>query len=267
MIYQFADLNGVAMHYDLQGSGPGLVLLHAGIAHLGMWDAQMAAFTKQFEVLRYDIRGWGKTLDPAGEYTEHGDLKALMQHVGLGKANILGISNGGRIAIDFAIAFPEMVEKLVLVAPALGGFDYPDDSFVDKFEEKLEAAMQVGDLETAAEYEALIWVDGPRRKPEDLEQGFRKRALGLIKETLAIPEGEGKGSMLAPKAAGRLDEILAKCLVIIGDKDVDSLRAVVGHLVAHISDIHRVDMEGVAHLPNMENPNSFNEIVLDFLTE
>lgn len=267
MTYQFAEINDIPMHFDVQGEGPGLVLLHAGIAHLGMWDEQMEAFAQHFRVLRYDIRGWGQTPDPVGEYTEHGDLQALMQHAGMNKAHILGISNGGRIAIDFSIAFPGMVDKLVVVGPGLGGFDYPDDPFIDQLEEQRKYAMESGKLELAAEIETQIWVDGPNRKAEDVDALFRGKALDMILETLKIPEGEGNGTMLLPKAAERLNEIQAACLVIFGDQDVELLAAVIKHLTDNVKDVRRVDMPGVAHLPNMENPSSFNKIVLDFLLE
>ncbi len=267
MTYQFAKINGIPMHFDIQGEGPGLVLLHAGIAHLGMWDEQMEAFAEHFRVLRYDIRGWGQTPDPAGEYTKHGDLLALMQNAGMEKAHILGISNGGRIAIDFAIAFPEMLDKLVLVGPGLGGFDYPDDPLFDRLEKQQKDAMDAGKLEFAAEIETQMWVDGPKRKAEDVDSTFREKAFDMILETLNIPEGEGNGTMLLPKAAERLNEIQAACLVIFGDQDADMLAAVVKKLIDKVMDVRRVDMPDVAHLPNMENPSSFNQIVLDFLLE
>jgi pimeloyl-ACP methyl ester carboxylesterase len=267
MSYQFADINGVRMHFDQQGSGPDLVLLHAGIANLGMWDEQMDAFGTQFRVLRHDIRGWGQTPDPAGDYRDHDDLKSLMTHLGVKRANILGISNGGRIAIDFSIAFPEMVDKLVLVAPALGGFDYPDDAEADRIEALADTAASQKDFAKAAEYEAALWAYGPTRSAKDVAPEFRKRALGFIRETLETPEGEGQGHMLEPRAAGRLDEIRAETLLLFGDKDIAQMEAVVRELDAKIERSKLVLLPNVAHLPNMENPEAFNRIVLDFLQE
>ena len=130
--------------------GPHLVLLHAGIANLDMWETQMEAFKDHFRVLRYDIRGWGRTPDPDGDYSEHGDLEALMKHLGLQRAHILGISNRGRIAIDFSIAFPKLVKKLILVAPSLGGFVYPDDEFLIELYANHEEALETGELDLAA---------------------------------------------------------------------------------------------------------------------
>ena len=267
MNYQYAEINGVRMHFNQQGAGPDLALLHAGIANLNMWDPQMAAFTEHFRVLRHDIRGWGETPDPAGDYTEHGDLKDLMAHLGVKQSHLLGISNGGRIAIDFAIAFPESVQKLVLVAPGLGGFNYPNDAYGDPLEKAAGEAIKAGDFAKAAELEAQIWVDGPNRGPEEVDPEFRKKALAFIRECIELPDGEGQGYMLEPRAAGRLDEIQAETLILFGDQDIKQLEAVVSELDAKINNSKLVVLPGVAHLPNMENPDSFNEIVLDFLQE
>ena len=204
---------------------------------------------------------------PQGTTTEHGDLKALMEHTGVQCSHLLGISNGGRIAIDFAIAFPEMVDKLVLVAPGMGGFDYPGDDYADGLEREVQEAMEAGDIAQAAELEARLWVDGPKRRPEDVNRAFRERALAFIRETLEIPEGEGIGSMLEPRAVGRLEEIQAETLILFGDQDVKQLEAVARELDERVTNSRLLIMPGVAHLPNMENPEAFNRIVLDFLQE
>lgn len=267
MIFKFAEINAVKMHYDIQGEGDGLVLIHAGIANLNMWEEQMKAFSGKYRVLRYDVRGWGETPDPEGEYSEHGDLKALMDHLGIKDAHILGISNGGRIAIDFAIAYPNLVKKLILVAPSLGGFTYPEDEFMNDLSAKHEEALEAGNLEMAAEYEAQLWVDGPYRKAEDVDSEFRARALALIRHCLEIPEGKGAGKMLEPYAAERLGEIKSTSMVVIGDKDIEMKAPVTDKLVSEIADVRRVEMKDVAHLPSMEKPEQFNQIVLDFLRE
>ncbi len=267
MSYNFAEINGVSMHYDVQGEGEALVLIHAGIANLDIWDEQMPVFAERYKTVRYDVRGWGETPDPAGEYTDHGDLDALLDYLGIERAAVLGNSNGGRIAIDFALTFPGRVSKLIVVAPALGGFDYPKDSFVEQRSEQHDAALKVGDIELAAELEAQLWVDGPNRSPDHVDAALRERVLNLMRHTLNLPEGVGLGSIAQPPAAGRLKEISVPTLVIIGDQDVDLLFPVADALEREIPDAKRVTMQGVAHLPSMEKPEHFNQIVLDFLLE
>lgn len=268
MSYNFAEINGVRIHYDLQGDGEQtLVLIHAGIANLDIWDEQMPVFAERYKTLRYDVRGWGETPDPAGKYTDHSDLDALLEHLDIQQAAVLGNSNGGRIAIDFALSFPERMSKLILVAPALGGFDYPDDSFIEQHSAQHKVVLKAGDIELAAEIEALMWLDGPNRSPHQVDAKVRQRALALILHTLNLPEGEGEGSIAQPPAAGRLKEISVPTLVIMGDQDVELLFPVADALENEIPNAKMVTMQGVAHLPSLEKPEQFNQIVLDFLLD
>ncbi|MDA1329538.1 MAG: alpha/beta fold hydrolase [Chloroflexi bacterium] len=267
MSYQFTEINGVRMHYDVQGEGDALVLIHAGIADLTMWDEQVAEFSKHFKTIRHDVRGWGETPDPAGKYTDHGDLGALLDHLGVDLVSVVGISNGGRIAIDFAVGNPGRMDKLIVVAPGLGGFQYPDDAFDANLSKLSEEAQAKGDIDMAAEYQTQLWFDGPHRTPDQTDPQVRKRALSLIRSSLEIPLGEGEGDIERPPAAGRLAEIGAPTLVIFGELDVESLKPVADKLSSEIPNAKKVVMHGVAHLPSLEKPNEFNEIVLDFLRE
>lgn len=264
MPYQFTDIHGVRMHYDVQGEGHPLVLIHAGIANLEMWAAQMPALSRQFRVIRYDVRGFGLTPDPAGKYTDHEELRALLAHLDIPRTHLLGISNGGRIAVDFALSFPAMVDKLVLVAPGLAGFS-PNDPFDEEMSEKSWAAIQAGDYETAAQIEATTWVDGPGRKPEDVDPAFREKALALIRHTVSLGIGEGEGDIARPPAAQRLNELKAPTLLILGEEDLLSMHQIAEELHKSVPKLRRVDMPGTAHLPPMEKPEEFNRIVLDFL--
>lgn len=267
MSYQYIEINGVKIHYDLQGNGTALVLIHAGIANLNMWDAQMKPFGGQFRVLRHDVRGFGETPDPAGDYTDHDDLAELMNAKGIEKAHILGISNGGRIAMDFALVYPNMVNKLVLVAPGLGGFQMPADPWSDELFAKIDALQEAGDLESAAELVSQVWVDGPNRQASDLDPAFRQRAYELVLHTIRLGIGEGVGDIAQPPAAKRLNEIHQSTLLIMGREDVLIMNPIADAIEPGIRNLVRVDMPNTAHLPNMEKPEEFNQIVLDFLID
>lgn len=266
MTYQFADINAVRMHYDVQGQGDkALVLIHAGIANLNIWDSQMAAFSPHVKTIRYDVRGWGETPDPAGKYTDHGDLETLLDYLKIEQAVVLGNSNGGRIAIDFALTYPQRVSKLIAVAPALGGFDYPSDAYEESQTKLQEDAIGDSDFELAAEIVAQMWFDGPHRKPDQMDAGTRSIALDLMRHTLELPEGVGEGSLAQPPAAGRLDEIKVPTLIIMGELDIDLMLPVGDALETGITGAHRINLSNAAHLPSLENPELFNQIVLDFI--
>jgi pimeloyl-ACP methyl ester carboxylesterase len=267
MSYQFADINGVRMHYDVQGSGFPLVLIHAAIANLDMWDAQMPAFSSKFRVIRCDVRGFGETPDPAGKYTDYEDLKTLLDHLGVKRAHVAGVSNGGRIALEFALQFPDMIEKLVLVGPGLPGYRPPTDKFDEDMSAKYDEAIKAGDQAWAAEINTQAWVDGPARKPEQVNAEFRNRAKKLIRHTIDLGIGEGEGAYAKPLAAERLSNVKAPTLLVIGKEDMQSIQYTANKLQEGIAGLRRVDMPGTAHLPPMEKPEDFNRIVLDFLLE
>lgn len=265
--YKFVEIGDVRMHYDERGSGEALVLIHAGIAHLGMWDAQMEAFSKHFRVIRYDVRGYGATPDPPGEYTDFDELKMLLDSLGVRRAHLIGISNGGRIALDFAVTHPAMVERLIVVAPGLSGFAGQDDPFESEMYAQYDKAIKSGDTDRAAEIEARVWVDGPRRKPEQVDQVFRRRALQLIKHRLKLGEGHGENATPRPPTSARLGDIKAPTLLVLGQGDVAGIFEVAKALESGIPNLKRVDLPGTAHLPPMEKPEEFNRIVMDFLLQ
>ncbi len=255
------------MHYDVRGEGFPLVLIHAAIANLDMWEGQMPVFTKSFRVIRYDVRGFGETPDPVGKYTDYFDLKVLLNHLDVRRAHVIGVSNGGRIAMEFALEYPAMVEKLVLVAPGLPGFRPPEDKFDQEMSAKYDKAIKAGDKALAAEITAKIWVDGPGRKPEQLASDFRARALKLIRHTIDLGIGGGEGDFARPLAAERLSDMKSPTLLILGNEDLKSMHDIADQITKGIPNITRVDMVGTAHLPPMEKPEEFNRIVLDFLAK
>lgn len=268
MSYQFADIYGIKLHYDVQGQGDALVLIHAAIANQDQWDPQMAVFSPHYKVIRYDVRGFGETPDPPGKYTDHEDLKALLDQLGVKRTSLVGNSNGGRIALDFTLTYPEMVEKLVLVAPGIGGYrGSVEDPFQDEMYAKYHQAMEVGDLDQAAEITTQIWVDGPNRKAEQLDPEFRKRAKALVRYAIETNQGEGEGDIARPPAAERLGEVKVPTLLILGEGDVKEMFAVAEALQAGIPQLKRGEIAGTAHLPSLEKPDEFNRIVLDFLQE
>jgi len=106
------DVPGARLYYEVAGSGPAVVLIHAGVANLRMWDAQVEALAPRYRVIRYDTRGFGRTANEDVEFSNRDDLRAVLEHVGVPRATVLGISRGGHIAIDFTLDSPDRVEAL-----------------------------------------------------------------------------------------------------------------------------------------------------------
>ncbi len=265
MSFDFADINGTKIHYEVRGEGTAVTLIHAGIVNLHMWDEQMEALAQNHQVLRYDVRGWGETAAPPATYTDHDDLRGLLQHLGIAQTAIVGCSGGGKIALEFALAYPGMVSALVLVGSGLGGYEWTMAGFAEKVA-ALTAADEQGDNTTAAELQAQIWFDGPDRAPAQVNQAARQRALDMIRHTLALPEGEGERHEMDPPAIDRLAEVQVPVYIIVGQYDVPDIHAIAELLETQLPLADEMTiMRHTAHLPNMERPSTFNQLVLDFL--
>jgi len=266
MTYQFTEINGTNIHYEMRGEGTAVVLIHAGIVNLNMWEPQMVPFAQQHRVLRYDLRGWGETVRPDVDFSHHGDLHDLLQKVGIEKASLVAVSYGGKIALDFALTYPQMVEKLVLVGPALGGYEWTDEE-TEKKDEAMEAAYDRGNRAASAELETQIWFDGPRRLPTQVNQVARQQIYDMVLHTHLLPEGLGEQIDIDPPAIGRLAEIAAPTLIIIGAEDVSDIHTIAGILQKNIPNLQQETMADTAHFPSIEKPADFNELVLSFLEE
>jgi pimeloyl-ACP methyl ester carboxylesterase len=260
----FSEINGSKFYYEISGSGVPLVLVHAGIADCRMWESQFDAFAQQYQVIRYDLRGFGKTNMVAGDYSHHHDLYELLRFLGIEQAILLGCSQGSKTITDFTLEHPEMTKALILTAPALGGFVYEGE--LPKQAEQLDLAEQAGDIDLINELELQIWVDGPQRMPDQVNPKVRELARDMNRIALQTPQDLGNEIPLEPAAAKRLSEIKIPALVIVGDLDTPRTLAGADFLAANIPNVKMVKMNGVAHLPNMEQPEEFNQHILSFLS-
>ncbi|MBE2201236.1 MAG: alpha/beta hydrolase [Anaerolinea sp.] len=264
--YQFAEVNGTNIHYEARGAGTAVVLIHAGVVNLGMWDEQMDAFAKQHYVIRYDVRGWGETADPPMTYSAHDDLLGLLRHLGVETAVLIGCSWGGKIALDFALEYPKMVTGLVLVGSGLGGYEFQMEGIAERAEE-MHAAYEQGEIDLAAEISTQVWYDGLTRNPEQVNEQGRTRVSELIRHTFQLPEGSGKRQEPTPPAINRLDTIKIPTLIIIGEQDAPDVQRIAELLRDGLPLARQITMADTAHFPNIEKPSEFNQIVLNFLAQ
>ena len=149
-------LNGARIHYERSGSGFPLLLIHAGIADSRMWEPQAAALGKHFDMIRPDSRGFGDSELPPMPYSGMADMIALLDHLAVKRAHVVGCSMGGTLAIDLALEHPERVERLVLVAAGISGSNLGEQDsplFGD-----IEAADKANDMAAVNEAEVRLWV-------------------------------------------------------------------------------------------------------------
>jgi pimeloyl-ACP methyl ester carboxylesterase len=265
----FAEVNGARLYYEVAGEGRPLALLHFGLGDTRFWDDQFDVFARRYRVIRFDARGFGRSPATSTPFSRHEDLYGLLRFLGVVRAALVGVSMGGGTAIEFTLAHPEMVGALIPVGAGLGGFDMEPTPVELALFEQAEAAAKAGDIATANELEVHIWVDGPNRTPDQVDPAVRERVREMNRLTFNgrddDEDEDGTERRLDPPAAGRLSEILAPTLVIIGDQDVSVIQSIADHLAAQIPGAHKAVMHDTAHAPNMEKPDEFNRLVLEFL--
>lgn len=256
----FAKVSNAKIYYEMIGEGQPLILIHGGNMDRRMWDEQFAAFAKTYKVIRYDVRGFGKSDRQVKAFAHYQDLYDLMKFLGIKKANILGLSLGGGIAADFAITHPEMVENLILICPGINGFTISSDGGAYSIA-TIEAARDEGYAKATE-----MWLRSPYMIPAmehpELRARLKQLALDNAHNWLANFVWSRD---LKPTTRERLSEIKARTLLVVGDRDVPNLLKLVDEAGAKISGARKVVINGVGHLPNMERPAEFNKIVLDFL--
>ncbi len=254
---------GEPIYYQIAGAGQPLVLIHAGVADSRMWDEQFAFFSPHFQVLRYDLRGAGRS-GVSRRFSHHDDLAALLDHLGIPAAVLLGISFGARVALDFCLAYPQRVKGLVLVSPSIGG--HRPSQELQQFEAQEEELLQHGDLDGAADLNVRMWVDGPHREPVQVRPEIRRLVHVMQRQAFTIPwPGDVEYLELQPPALERLHEIRVPALIAAGGLDVQDFLDQARLLADSIPAAQMMVFPDAAHMLTLERPGEFNDAVLRYL--
>lgn len=254
----YADVNGTRLYYEVAGEGHPLVLVHGFSLDTRMWDAQVEAFAERFQVVRYDVRGYGRSAVPTVEgYYHADDLKGLCDHLGIEGAYVVGLSLGAAISLEFALANPERVDALVLVDPVMWVFDWTPTEGPSAWELGRSAGLE------AARHR---WLADPLFAPA------LRNPVSADPLTRIISEYSGwhwmnpdPGILPSPPASEHLEDVAAPTLVVVGELDVPDFQAVSEILYSRIPGAQKVVLTGAGHMSNMEVPDDFNATVLEFL--
>jgi pimeloyl-ACP methyl ester carboxylesterase len=231
-----------------------------------MWDGQFELFSRWSRVIRYDNRNHGLSRGSPDSFSYHEDLNRLMDALGIQRARLVGLSLGGAIAIDFALAHPEKVSALVLVSSGLSGYEFRDSTLKVNQKKQADAAARK-DMNAYVEYFQRSWTDGPHRTPEQVNRDVRQKVRDMCKATLSKPEPDNTTIPLEPPAIGRLPSIHIPTLFVLGDLDMASIQEISGLVLRGIPGSRKVVIKGAAHMVNMEKPEEFNEVVGEFLSK
>jgi len=260
----YLEFNDAQIYYEVDGDGPALTLIHAGVAHLRMWDAQVAAWQGRYRVIRYDTRGFGRTRTADVPYSNIDDLAALLDHLGVERTHLLGLSRGALIALDFTIVHPERVSSLTWIAGGTRGLELPDDPRLLAMWPEMERLEEAHDWPALVELETQVWTDGPGQPADRVDPALRAR---LVEWNMDNYLAEQQADQVARPdwAAEKVAEIKVPALLMWGTLDESPVGQAGAYLAEHIPGAESRSFEGVAHMVNLERPREVNEIVLNFL--
>ena len=265
---QRAEINGAELNHEVRGEGPAVALLHEGVCDLRMWDELVEALAPEFTVLRYDMRGYGDSTIPPGSFSQSGDLLALLDHVGIERAALVGVSYGGRVALDTAFEAPERITGLVLAAPGLR--DHEWSKTVREFGDEEERLLDAGDLAAATDLNVRLWVDGPNRGPDPERESVRERVREMQQRAfeVQVPAYESEPTPGPEDPVNlRLGEIRAPAVVVVGDADVPDFMEIANQLASELPNARKVVLPDTAHTIPLERPDEFRELTLELLRE
>jgi 3-oxoadipate enol-lactonase len=257
----FADVNGTRLYYEIAGSGHPLVLIHGNTLDTRMWDDQFEVFAQQYRVLRYDVRGFGQSALPTtGPYAHNADLRALLTFLHIDHAFILGLSMGGGIAIDFAVTYPDATDALIPVDAVLGGYQMAQGNPSDG------ARAHAGQAGIPAG--KRLWLQHPLFAPAYEHPTVAVRLTQMV-ETYSGWHFVNANPVrrTEPPAIQQLDTMRVPTLIVVGERDLFDFHHIAETLARRIPGAKKVVMPGVGHMANMEDPQGFNALILEFLAE
>jgi 3-oxoadipate enol-lactonase len=255
------------LHHEVAGAGSPLVFLHAGICDGRMWDPQWERFARDHRVVRCDLRGFGQTPLASGRFTHASDAIELLDALALGPAALVGASMGGGVALQVAVARPDLVSALVLVASGVRGHEWSSE--VTKAWAEEEAAFERGDLDAAVEVNLRTWVDGPHRSAGEVDPDVRAEVGAMVRRSLELAQADpgAEEGALVEDISDRLGEIEVPALVLVGELDVADMRAIAERLARELPKARLEAIPDAAHLASMERPADFERLALGFLAE
>jgi 3-oxoadipate enol-lactonase len=251
------------IYYEVAGSGePTVILIHGGFLDCHMWDEQFQLLAKNHRVLRYDASAHGRSILPPDVYWDHMDLRELMNTLGIERAVLVGLSLGGRIAIDMALEEPNQVEAVVAVSSGLSGYRFESEYHIENRDAMIDA-WRKGQFDAVVEAFQREWTDGPHRSPGEVDPVVREKVREMARNGL---EHAMEGRLIDPPAIERLEDLDLPMMVVVGELDMPGIHEIADLIVAANPNAELVTIPDVAHMVNMEAPERFNELLLGYLS-
>jgi 3-oxoadipate enol-lactonase len=268
MSRRFIDVPGGRLNVVDEGSGSPIVLLHAGVADLRSWDGLVPSLIDAgYRSVRYDARGFGQSTTEDVAFSRQADLLAVLDAVAVGRAVLVGNSQGGMVAYDTAIESPDRVVAVVGVAAGLGGFEVEtpaDELPIEEAYERIDSAEPF-DAAALTEFEVQVWGNGPNQSADRLPRALLDRLYEMALPLNQPDRIAGQRIALDPPAAARVEELRCPVLAIAGKLDFASVEASARHLEAAAPQARASIWDDVAHMIGMEQPRRLAAAIVDFV--
>lgn len=264
----FLSVDGGTLYYEVAGEGETLVLSHAAFLDSRMFDEQWEMLAQHYRVIRYDMRGYGRSNEVSGPLCRRNDLRQLLAHLSVTRAHLVGCSNGGQIMLDLALETPALAASLTLVNSTPGGFAMEGEMPPIMFE--MFEALQQGHVNRASELQIQIWLDSSARQPQDIDAALREKALlmnhiPVSRKTFLIADMGAPVNPLMPPAVTRLHNVPCPTLIIVGALDHAEVLRAADIMAANMPQARKVLIENAGHVPSYEHADLFNNLLLNFL--
>jgi pimeloyl-ACP methyl ester carboxylesterase len=251
------SVDGGRIYAEESGSGEPVLLLHAGVADRRIWDPIVPALAgADYRAIRYDERGFGRSAAASEPHSLVVDALAVLDAAGVSAAHFVGLSQGAATSVDVALAHPDRVRSLTLVAPGLTGYEWPR---LPGFARRM-AAAEAGDAHRLAVEIARLWAPlsfTDAERPRDAAaQIIVDQAEAFMRDEMEVEE---------PPAIDRLGEITAPTLVVLGDTDVAPVTDIGHRLVAGIPGARLVTLAGADHMLPLRVPEQLTDLLLSHL--
>jgi 3-oxoadipate enol-lactonase len=258
----FAEVNGTRLYYETVGSGTPVVFIHGLGSDLSFWNDQLEAFADKYLVVRYDLRGHGKSAVPDGKpYTHAADLNALLEYLGLSQTHLIGQSLGSEIAINFALSFPEKTTSLVLADSALDGYEW-SQAWGESWLPIVAAAPSGKEAWLPLVLEHSMFAPGFRNPAVKtrLTEIFSSYTAWHFMNDDPVTKND-------PPASQCLAQLQAQTLILNGELEPPDFHAIGKMLSENIPNARKLEFRDTGHVLPLETPEKFNEVVLKFLAE
>lgn len=246
--------------FEVRGEGPAVLLVHGGIMDRRMWDPQWAGLGDDVRLIRFDVRGAGQS--PRSEaFHPADDMLAILDELGVDKAYIVGLSNGGAFSVDFALMYPDRVTKLIVAEPGLTGFQF--DASVMQQQMDMIAAFRARDIEEATR----VALSSPAFEHTREHPAAWDLVQRLVQENISSFAMFPLYRYHEPRAVDALGRLSIPVALIVSEYAGPSALAIADLLERDVPDLVRFTISDAGHMMNLENPQAFNQILKEIVVE